>query len=96
MTDKGISLNGQNHQEWMCIPFFTKALKARPVTAMGATHGIEGRHESHSRIQSPSRNDSQMREYGEGNPERVGLVDTLNYFFNQKPRRGRTKGSKVF
>ena len=73
-----------------------KALKARPVTAMGATHGTEGRHESYSRLQSPSRNDNQMREYGEGNPERAGLVDTLNCFFNHKAHGGRTKGAKVF
>jgi len=89
-------MKGQNHQEWVCIPFFTRALKARPVSAMGATHGIEGRHESYSRLQSPPRNDSQMREYGEGNPERAGLVDILNCFFNHKARRGRTKGAKVF
>jgi hypothetical protein len=40
MTYKRISMKGQNHQEWVCIPFFTKPLKARPVTVMGATHGI--------------------------------------------------------
>jgi hypothetical protein len=42
MTDKRISMKGQDQEEWMYFPFFTKALKARPVTAMGATHGIEG------------------------------------------------------
>ena len=45
--------------------FLTKALKARLITAMGATHGIEVQHNSPSRLQTPSGNKRQMREYGD-------------------------------
>ena len=41
------------------------ALKARPVTAMGATHGFKNPHDSPSRLQLPSGKKRQMREYGD-------------------------------
>jgi hypothetical protein len=39
------------------------ALKARLITAMGTTHGIESVHHSPSRLQIPFGNKRQMREY---------------------------------
>jgi hypothetical protein len=43
----------------------TKALKARLITAMGATHGIEFQHNFPSRLPSPTGNKRLMREHGE-------------------------------
>jgi len=41
------------------------ALKARPVAAMGATHGIESPYDSPSRPQPSTGDERQMREYGD-------------------------------
>gem|GEM_PF-2255631 len=59
--------------------FFTKALKARPVKAMGTTHGIEVTYDFPSRLPTPSGNKRQMREYGD---VYLGIYLPVSFFFN--------------
>jgi hypothetical protein len=57
---------------------------------MGATHGFKNPHDSPSRLQSPSGNKRQMREYGD---EILELQLIFGVFF--QPNRHESQKSKV-
>jgi hypothetical protein len=62
-----LSAEGRGHKGAQSFAKIHSAtvLKARLITAMGATHGFESPHDSPSRLQSPSGNESQLREHGD-------------------------------